>query len=45
MSTWSARTTVHQGQPALRAAFGNWRTRPDDVIRIHHAIVDACKDL
>ena len=37
--------TVYNGQPALRAAFGNWRTRPPDLIRIHTAITDACQGL
>ncbi|OKI27262.1 hypothetical protein A6A25_07805 [Saccharothrix sp. CB00851] len=34
--------TVYNGQPALRAAFSNWRTSPPDLIRIHAAIADAC---
>jgi glutamate/tyrosine decarboxylase-like PLP-dependent enzyme len=37
--------TVYNGQPALRAAFSNWRTTESDVDRIHHAITTACEAL
>lgn len=37
--------TVYKGQPALRAAFSNWRTEPSDLTTIHTAIADACTDL
>ncbi|GAA3464197.1 pyridoxal phosphate-dependent decarboxylase family protein [Saccharothrix longispora] len=38
-------TTVHKGQPALRAAFSNWRTLPTDVTTVHNALITACTDL
>jgi glutamate/tyrosine decarboxylase-like PLP-dependent enzyme len=37
--------TVYNGQPALRAAFSNWRTTEADVDRILHAITTACQTL
>jgi glutamate/tyrosine decarboxylase-like PLP-dependent enzyme len=37
--------TVYNGQPALRAAFSNWRTTEADVDRILHAITTACETL
>jgi glutamate/tyrosine decarboxylase-like PLP-dependent enzyme len=37
--------TVYNGQPALRAAFSNWRTTEADVDRIRHAITTACETL
>lgn len=30
--------TVYQGTPAIRAAFSNWRTGPDDEVRIFEAL-------
>ncbi|MEJ2856786.1 MULTISPECIES: pyridoxal phosphate-dependent decarboxylase family protein [unclassified Saccharothrix] len=33
--------TVYKGQPALRAAFSNWRTTPEDTDRVHAALVKA----
>jgi glutamate/tyrosine decarboxylase-like PLP-dependent enzyme len=35
--------TVHQGVPALRAAFSNWRTTAADVDRVYNAIVRAAR--
>lgn len=37
--------TVYNGQPALRAAFSNWRTTEADVDRILQAITKACETL
>jgi glutamate/tyrosine decarboxylase-like PLP-dependent enzyme len=37
--------TVYNGQPALRAAFSNWRTTEADVDRILRAITTACEEL
>jgi glutamate/tyrosine decarboxylase-like PLP-dependent enzyme len=37
--------TVYNGQPALRAAFSNWRTDLSDLHRIHTAIAHACQDV
>lgn len=36
--------TVHAGQPALRAAFSNWRTTDEDTDRVYAAIVKALRD-
>jgi glutamate/tyrosine decarboxylase-like PLP-dependent enzyme len=33
--------TVYKGQPALRAAFSNWRTAPENTDRVHTALVKA----
>jgi glutamate/tyrosine decarboxylase-like PLP-dependent enzyme len=35
--------TVYRGAPAIRAAFSNWRTRPEDVELIFEAVVDAAR--
>jgi glutamate/tyrosine decarboxylase-like PLP-dependent enzyme len=37
--------TVYNGQPALRAAFSNWRTTEADLDRIADAITTACEAL
>ncbi|MFE7115638.1 pyridoxal phosphate-dependent decarboxylase family protein [Streptomyces sp. NPDC057654] len=37
--------TVYAGQPALRAAFSNWRTTADDAERVVKALVDAVDSL
>ncbi|MFK0296758.1 pyridoxal phosphate-dependent decarboxylase family protein [Streptomyces sp. NPDC090442] len=37
--------TVHAGLPALRAAFGNWRTTPEDVRRVGAALAAAVRQL
>nr|WP_202487940.1 pyridoxal-dependent decarboxylase [Streptomyces sp. SID8354] len=37
--------TVYAGRPALRAAFSNWRTTPDDVRRIVSSLTTAVRKL
>ncbi|MGV4925340.1 aspartate aminotransferase family protein [Streptomyces sp. BHT-5-2] len=37
--------TVHAGRPALRAAFSNWRTTPEDVQRVVSSLTDAVRRL
>jgi glutamate/tyrosine decarboxylase-like PLP-dependent enzyme len=37
--------TVYSGQPALRAAFSNWRTGSADLTAIHTTITAACEGL
>ncbi|WP_438489364.1 pyridoxal phosphate-dependent decarboxylase family protein [Streptomyces sp. S186] len=37
--------TFHAGRPALRAAFSNWRTTPDDVRRIVSSLKTAVRTL
>ncbi|WP_274917622.1 pyridoxal phosphate-dependent decarboxylase family protein [Streptomyces sp. WZ-12] len=37
--------TVHAGLPALRAAFSNWRTAPEDVRRVGAALAAAVRQL
>ncbi|MFI9818571.1 pyridoxal phosphate-dependent decarboxylase family protein [Saccharothrix variisporea] len=35
--------TVYKGQTALRAAFSNWRTTPEDTNRVHAALAKALR--
>ncbi|MFI1919640.1 pyridoxal phosphate-dependent decarboxylase family protein [Nocardia sp. NPDC020380] len=37
--------TVYQGVPAIRSAFSNWRTTPDDVAQAGAAITKAAEEL
>jgi hypothetical protein len=32
---------VHEGEPAIRAAFSNWRTTTEDVDRVYDAVKQA----